>query len=151
THPALGAQNAIGAGGRYDGLVEELGGPPTPAVGFALGIERILIAMESVGTCACGYPLQVFGVTQGTAAHRAMAGMVARLRAAGLSADMDYEGRSMKAQLRLANRRQAMCCLILGDQELERGEITIKDMAEGGRQETVSLFDCLDTVRKILP
>jgi histidyl-tRNA synthetase len=151
THDALGAQNAIGGGGRYDGLVEELGGKPTPAIGFALGMERILIAMEAVGACACGYPLQVYGVTQSDAAHRAMSGMVARLRAAGLSADMDYEGRSMKSQLRAANRREAMICLILGEEELANGVITVKDMSEGGGQETVSLFDCLDAVRKVLP
>ena len=151
THDSLGAQSAIGGGGRYDGLVEELGGKPTPGVGFALGIERILIAMEAADACACSYPLQVFGVTQGEAAHRAMSGMLARLRAAGLSADMDYEGKSMKAQLRTANRRQAMCCLILGEEELEKGVITIKDMSEGGTQESVSIFDCLDALRKILP
>ncbi len=151
THDALGAQNAIGGGGRYDGLVEELGGKPTPAIGFALGMERILIAMEAVDACACGYPLQVYGVTQSDAAHRAMSGMLARLRAAGLSADMDYEGRSMKSQLRAANRREAMICLILGEEELANGVITIKNMSEGGGQETVSLFDCLDAVRKVLP
>ncbi len=151
THGALGAQNAIGGGGRYDGLVEELGGKPTPGIGFALGVERILIAMEAADACACGYPLQVYGVTRGDAAHRAMSGMIARLRAAGLSADMDYEAKSMKAQMRAANRREAMCCLILGEEELERGEITVKDMREGGGQETVSLFDCLAAVRKALP
>lgn len=151
THHALGAQSAIGGGGRYDGLLEELGGSPTPGIGFALGVERILIAMEAVDACACSYPLQVFGVTQGESAHRAMSGMIARLRAVGLSADMDYESRSMKSQIRLANRRQAMCCLILGDSELEQGVIGVKDMAEGGEQETVSIFDCLDAVRRILP
>lgn len=151
THDALGAQNAIGGGGRYDGLVEELGGPPTPGIGFALGIERIMLAMEAENACACAYPLQVFGAAAGESAHRAMAGMVARLRAAGLSADMDYEGRSLKAQLRAANRRQAMCCLILGDDELAEGVITLKDMRENGGQETVSIFDCLERVRALLP
>ncbi len=152
THGALGAQSAIGGGGRYDGLVEELGGPSIPGIGFALGIERILIAMEAEDACACGYPLQVYGVTQGEAAHRAMSGMIARLRAAGLAADMDYEGRSMKSQMRTANRRQAMCCLILGDEELSNGVITIKNMiGETGSQETVSIFDCLERVRATLP
>ena len=151
THPALGAQDAIGGGGRYDGLVEELGGKTTPGIGFALGIERILIAMEAVDACACGYPLQVFGVAMGDSARRAMAGMMARLRGAGMSADMDYEGRSMKSQMRQANNRQAMCCLILGEDELARGEIIVKDMAEGGQQTAVSVFDCVDTVRKLLP
>lgn len=151
-HDALGAQNAIGGGGRYDGLAEELGGPATPGVGFALGVERILIAMEAENACACSYPLQVFGVALGASAHRAMAGMVARMRAAGLSADMDYEGRSFKAQMRAANRRQAMCCLILGDDELAEGAVTVKDMTTGnGRQERASIFDCLDVVRAFLP
>jgi histidyl-tRNA synthetase len=151
THDALGAQNAIGGGGRYDGLVEELGGNSTPGAGFALGIERILIAMEAAGTCACAYPLQVFGVAMGDSARRAMAGMLARFRAAGISADMDYGERSFKAQLRLANRRGAMYCLILGENELERGEILVKNMAEGGGQETIGLADCLGNVRKLLP
>ncbi|MDR3211770.1 MAG: histidine--tRNA ligase [Planctomycetota bacterium] len=152
THPALGSQNAIGAGGRYDGLVEELGGPPTPGLGFALGVERILIAMEAEKSCACSYPLQVYGVTMGESARRAMAGILARLRAAGIAADMDYEGRSFKSQLRQANRRQAMLCLILGEDELTRGEVILKNMlVEKGPQETVSLFDCLDQVRKTLP
>jgi histidyl-tRNA synthetase len=151
THSALGAQSAIGGGGRYDGLVEELGGKATPGIGFALGVERILLALDAADGCACAYPLQVFGVTQGESAHRAMSGMIARLRSAGISADMDYEGRSMKSQLRTANKREAMCCLILGEEELGRGVITVKNMAEGGGQETVSLFDCLDEVRKVLP
>lgn len=151
THGALGAQDAIGGGGRYDGLVEELGGKPTPGVGYALGIERILIAMEAVGACSCAYPLQVYGVTQSDSAHRAMAGMVARLRGAGLSADMDYEGRSMKAQMRAANRREAMLCLVLGENELSEGMVVVKDMAEGGGERKVSLHECLDVVLSMLP
>lgn len=151
THGALGAQSAIGGGGRYDGLCEELGGSAIPGIGFALGVERILIAMEADGACACGWPLQVFGVAQGESAHRAMLGMIARLRSAGIIADMDYEGRSMKSQLRTANRRGAMLCLILGEQELENGQILIKDMSKEGAQTAVSLFDCVNTVRKTLP
>ncbi|MDR1612465.1 MAG: histidine--tRNA ligase [Planctomycetota bacterium] len=151
THDALGAQNAIGGGGRYDGLAEELGGAPIPGLGFALGVERILIAMEAENGCACSCPLQVFGVALGGSARRAMSGMIARCRGAGLSADMDYEKKSFKSQLRAANRRQAMVCLILGDDELARGEIVVKDMAEGGEQKTVSIFDCLNAVRAALP
>ena len=151
THSALGAQNAIGGGGRYDGLIQELGGDPTPGIGFAIGIERVLIALEARGAPACSPPLLVFGAAQGEAPRRAMAGMIARLRAAGMSADLDYEGRSLKGQLRQANRRQALYCLILGEDELERGEIGVKDMAEGGRQETVSIFDCEKKIREKLP
>ncbi|MDR0361103.1 MAG: histidine--tRNA ligase [Planctomycetota bacterium] len=151
THEALGAQNAIGGGGRYDGLAEELGGPAIPGIGFALGVERILIAMEAENGCSCSYPLQVYGVALGESAHRAMSGMIARFRAAGLSADMDYGRRSFKSQLRSANRRQAMVCVILGEDELSRGEIVVKDMSEGGGQKTVSIFDCLDEVKAALP
>lgn len=151
THGALGSQDAIGAGGRYDGLVEELGGRPTPGIGFALGIERMLIAMEAGGACVCGYPLQVFGVAWGGAAHRAMAGIVARLRGVGLSVDMDYEGRSVKAQMRAANRRGAMICLVLGEEELGGGVIRVKDMGEGGEEREVSLHDCLNVILAMLP
>ncbi|MCD7896671.1 MAG: hypothetical protein LUG50_08375, partial [Planctomycetaceae bacterium] len=77
-------------------------------------------------------------------------GPVGGLRAAGYSADMDYDGRSMKSQLRTANKREAMCCLILGEEELERGEIVVKDMGENGVQQSVSLFDCMDAVKKVL-
>lgn len=150
THDALGAQDAIGGGGRYDGLVEELGGKQTPGIGFALGIERMLIVMEALGSCGCGYPLQVFGVTRGEEAHRAMAGMIARLRGARLSADMDYEGRSMKSQMRTANRREAMLCLVLGEDELSEGMIVVKDMREGGGEQRISLHACLDEVIRTL-
>jgi histidyl-tRNA synthetase len=151
THSALGAQDAIGGGGRYDGLVEELGGPATQAVGFALGVERIMIAMEALGCCACETPLQVYGIGLGEDCHKAMAGMIARLRNAGISADMDYEGKSFKAQMRAANRRGALVALILGDNELEKGEITVKDMREGGGQETVPLNAGVEAVLQMLP
>ncbi len=151
THDALGAQDAIGAGGRYDGLVEELGGPSLPAVGFALGVERIMIALEARDACACTAPLQVFGIALGEAPTRAMHGLLARLRRAGISADMDFEGRSLKAQMRRANRRGALLALIFGEEELGRGEVGLKEMAEGGSQETVRIEDLLSAVRDRLP
>ncbi len=149
THDALGAQDAIGGGGRYDGLAEELGGPATPAVGFALGVERAIIAMAALETCACVAPLMVYGIGLGETGHRAMAGLLARLRAGGISADMDFEDRSFKAQMRAANRRGALVCLILGEDELARGEVTVKDMREGGQTAT-PLEDTLAAVRKLL-
>ncbi len=151
THSALGAQDAIGGGGRYDGLVEELGGPATPAVGFALGVERVMLAMEALSACCCQAPFCIFGVGLGEAGHRAMSGLIARLRAEGYSADLDYEGRSFKAQLRAANKRGALLALILGDAELEKGEIIVKDMREGGTQAAVPLSELLEVVRKLLP
>ena len=88
----------------------------------------------------------VFGVATGEGTRRGMSGLIARLREAGVSADMDYEGRSFKAQMRLANKREAMMCLILGDDELGRGEVTVKDMRDDGGQRTVALGDFLTAV-----
>ena len=147
THGALGAQDALGGGGRYDGLVEELGGEKTPAVGFALGVERVIIAMTAGGGgCGCPIPLQVYGAAVDAGARRAMTGLLARVRAAGLSADMDFEGRSLKAQLRAANRRNALVCLILGEDELSRGEVTVKDMREDGGQRAVPIYEFLERI-----
>ncbi|MFW5858053.1 MAG: histidine--tRNA ligase, partial [Planctomycetota bacterium] len=141
SHDALGAQDAIGAGGRYDGLVEELGGPSIPAVGFALGVERILIAMEALDCCACEAPLDLFGVAVEPACRKALAGLLARVRTAGYRAEMDFEGRSFKAQLKKANRLGARAVLLLGEDELAAGEAALKDMGEGGDQARVSLHE----------
>ncbi|MBN2711805.1 MAG: histidine--tRNA ligase [Planctomycetes bacterium] len=151
THGALGAQDAIGGGGRYDGLVEELGGPATPAVGFAIGVERAMIAMEALGACCCAAPLSVFGIGLGEDCHKAMSGMITRLRREGISADMDYEGRSFKSQMRLANRKGAQVALILGDNELAEGKVNVKDMREGGEQLSVNIADAISEVKKLLP
>lgn len=140
-HSALGAQDALGGGGRYDGLVEELGGKPTPAVGLAVGLERILLALAAGDACRCRPPLVAYGVSMGESARRGMMGLVMRLRAAGLSADMDYEGRSLKSQMRAANRREAVFALILGEDELSRGEVVVKDLRPGGTQRSVALAD----------
>ncbi len=151
THSALGAQDALGGGGRYDGLVQELGGPAMPAVGFAIGVERVMIAMETLNTCNCKEPLMVYGIGLGDAAHRSMAGLLARVRAAGISADMDFEARSMKAQMRAANRKGALLTLILGDGELEKGCVIVKDMREGGEQQEVPLDRFMETLRRQVP
>lgn len=151
THSSLGAQDALGGGGRYDGLVQELGGPQVPAVGFAIGVERVMIAMDTLGCCNCKAPLLVYGVGLGETGHRSMAGLLARVRAAGMSADMDYEGRSLKAQMRVANRKGALLTLILGDDELEKGCVCIKDMREGGGQEEIPLDQFLETLRRMVP
>lgn len=151
SHPALGAQDAIGGGGRYDGLVAELGGPQTPAVGFAIGVERVMIVMEALNTCNCKPPLMVYGIGLGESGHRSMAGLLARVRAAGMSADMDFEGRSMKAQMRAANKAGALLTLILGDSELEKGVVVVKDMRTEGAQEEVPLDQFLETLRRLVP
>src|SRR5262249_26048089 len=134
THPGLGAQNALAGGGRYDGLVEELGGPPTPGVGFGSGIERVILAAESLGTAA-SWPVEtrrpVFVIALGDAARLPGLKLAADLRRAGIAADVDYAGRSMKAQMRAANRANARAALILGENELARGEAALKNLDTG--------------------
>ena len=132
-HPDLGARDTICGGGRYDGLVELLGGPPTPCTGFGMGVEPILLAMEAeLGEApdSAARP-DAFVVCFAEEARGECFALVQELRRAGLAADVDYEGRSPKSQMRVANRSGARVCLLLGPDELARGEVTVKDMAEG--------------------
>jgi len=132
-HPDLGARDAICGGGRYDGLVEELGGPPTPGVGFSIGAEATLLAMEAeLGPAPDSSASPTAYVVCFDDALRCDAfALVHDLRRAGVSADMDYEGRSPKSQLRVANRLNVRLCCLLGPDEAARGEVTLKDMTEG--------------------
>ncbi len=130
------AQNALGGGGRYDGLVEALGGPPTPGVGFALGLERTLLACDDEGVFAAApTPLAAF-VVDVTGGLEAVA-LTAELRRAGLAVDRGYDHRSMKAQMKLANRSGAAVALIVGDDELANGTVIVKPM-RGGEQVTIA-------------
>jgi histidyl-tRNA synthetase len=122
----VGAQNAILGGGRYDGLVKQLGGPDRVGIGFAAGIERLVLAMPSLA--AAGQSGRVFVAAMGDTAREAAILLLRELRRAGLEAHMEYEGRSIKSQMKRADRLKASYTLIIGDNELERGEVTIKDM-----------------------
>ncbi|MDQ5816110.1 MAG: histidine--tRNA ligase, partial [Actinomycetota bacterium] len=125
----LGAQNAVGGGGRYDGLSESLGGPPLPGIGFALGLDRILLAQPAAeGVDA---PVQAFVVALGEEATRAAFRIVTDLRSTGIGADMDHNGRGMKGQMKGAARSGARYAVIVGDDELSAGEATIRDMTSG--------------------
>ena len=141
--PALaGAQNAVGGGGRYDGLVEDLGGPPTPGIGFALGVDRILLACDAEGVFGApsnAVDVFVVDVTGGTEALR----VCDRLRQAGIATDRSYGGRSMKAQMKVADRSGADFAVIIGDDELAGGVLTLRDMGDGSQQriEAGSLVD----------
>ena len=131
--PALGAQKGVGGGGRYDGLVERLGGPPTPGVGWAAGVERILLA----GT-ATGEDVAPVYVAVAEPEHRRAAFALAReLRGAGLAAQVEQAGRSMKGQMRHAGRLDATAVVIVGDQ------IEVKDMGTG---EQVSVADAREAI-----
>ncbi len=134
--PTLGARSAICAGGRYDDLISDIGGPPTGAVGFAMGMESSMLALEKVYQNKVpideGEPVtQVYLVSIGDGTHRECFKIAQRLRAQGLSCDLDYEGRSPKAQMRSANKRGAKRVIVIGPDELARGVVKMKDMETG--------------------
>jgi len=129
----LGAQGAVIAGGRYDGLIEALGGPHTPAVGWAAGIERLAMLIDAPEP----ERPSVVVVALGERAELAGAGIVAGLRREGVASDMAYRG-NMKKRLSRANAAGAKYALIIGDDELDRGEAQLKDLASG-EQRAVSL------------
>jgi histidyl-tRNA synthetase len=127
TSDALGAQSGVGGGGRYDGLVEQLGGPPTPGVGWAAGVERILLAGEREHVVTG--PVDLFVALDGAAARRAAFDLLQDARSAGLRAQMELAGRSLKGQLGHADALGARYVAIVED-----GETVLKDMQEGGQE-----------------
>ena len=134
------AQNALGGGGRYDGLVEALGGPATPGVGFALGVDRTLLACDDEGVFGPEpVALDAF-VVDVTGGLQAVA-LTAELRAAGFAVDRGYDNRSMKAQMKLANRSGARFALIVGDDELAAGTVVVKPMQADGAQAAVARIE----------
>lgn len=146
TSPDLGSQDALAGGGRYDLLVEEIGGLPTPAVGFAAGMERLMIACEELDIeLGEEKKVDVYFVTLGDAARTFALTHLPKVREAGLSATMDYKGRSMKAQMKDANRENALYTIIIGDNELAEGKFTLRNMKES--EENLLSFD--DILAKI--
>ncbi len=145
--PRLGAQNAIGGGGRYDRLIEELGGPPTPATGFALGVDRLVLAADAEGVdLPVDTRLAVFVAYASEEAVPASFKLVSRLRAAALAADMDYTGRSLKAQVKYADKLGAVFTVFLGPDELAKQSALIRDMKSGDQVE-VPLVGVIDWVK----
>jgi histidyl-tRNA synthetase len=133
------AQNAVGGGGRYDKLAEALGGPPTPGIGFGMGIERLLLAADAEGVFpgpTAAVDVWVVDTTGGAAALA----LTHELRAAGVSADRSFDGRSMKSQFKSADRSGARLALVVGNDELAAETVTLRDL-RGGEQETVGRAD----------
>jgi histidyl-tRNA synthetase len=147
THAGLGAQSSLLGGGRYDGLVESLGGDPTPGIGFGCGMERVLLACEALGV---QFPIDerrpVYLVTVGEGARLPGLKLLNELRQAGVAADIDYLGRSMKAQMRAANRAGAPAVLILFEEEAAQGLVAFKDMKTGA-QETVTMTEAVSRLK----
>lgn len=133
---SIGAQSSIGGGGRYDGLVAQIGGRPTPAVGIGIGVERVLLVREQQGVAQTEQPRDgCLVVTLGDAAWEAGLKLATMLRGHGVRADVDYRRRSMRAQLRHADGERFARALIIGDQELEQGIVAVRDMETGEQQE----------------
>lgn len=138
----LGAQNAIGGGGRYDRLMEQYGGPPTPGLGFALGFERTLLALQALQAPVGMRRAPIAYVASVSDAERDTALQVAtRLRAAGLSVDLDHQGKSLKAQFRQADRAGARFVVLVGPEELASDRVRVRDMTT--KQETLVPRDAL--------
>ena len=132
----LGAQAAVGAGGRYDGLVEKLGGPKVPGIGFALGMERmVLLLQQKKGDETGGNAIDIFVAGLGEAASEFAFPLVHALRQKGLLTAMDHEGRSLKSQMKQANKVNARYVLIIGENELEQGQAMLRDMKSQEQQE----------------
>ncbi|ALC06052.1 Histidine-tRNA ligase [Corynebacterium deserti GIMN1.010] len=128
-HDGLGAQSGIGGGGRYDGLMAQLGGQDLSGIGYGLGVDRTLLALQAEGvSVGAERRVDVYGVPLGTEAKKALAGIVDKLRRAGVATDMSYGDRGLKGAMKGADRSNALYTLVLGEQELENGTIAVKDM-----------------------
>ncbi|MGE5595141.1 MAG: histidine--tRNA ligase [Hyphomicrobiales bacterium] len=145
------AQSTIGGGGRYDGLMEILGGPPTPAVGFGSGIERIILEMERNEVVPEAPPApEVFVVHRAEGSHRPAVALANKLRVRDIGVLVGESERSMKSQLRAANSHAARVALIIGEDELANGTVVVKDLSSGGEQETVPLAEAPAAVARVL-
>jgi len=137
-HALLGAQSGIGGGGRYDGLSEDIGGPPLPGIGFAVGLDRIVLAMEAeraaAGEPAATTACQVFGVPLGAEAHADVLTLMTSLRRRGVNADMAFGARGLKGALRAADRSGAAFAVLIGAEERRAGTVSIKDLKTGDQQ-----------------
>jgi histidyl-tRNA synthetase len=142
----LGAQDALGGGGRYDDLIEMLGGSPTPAIGFAAGIERLLLTFsKQKGVQISPKPLDLFVVILGADAQKTALEVLEKLRRRLVRCDADFLARSLRAQLRAANRLGARYALILGEDELKRGKAILRDMRKS-QQEEIELHEMVQKV-----
>lgn len=149
-HDGLGAQSGIGGGGRYDGLMEQLGGQALSGIGFGIGVDRTVLALAAEGkTAGNSARCEVYGIPMGDAAKAALVPVAHSIRAAGTRIDLAYGGRGLKGAMKAADKSGALVALVLGDRELEAGEIVIKDL-RNGEQHTVPLADVVARVGEVL-
>ncbi|MGW1406952.1 histidine--tRNA ligase [Streptomyces sp. NPDC002403] len=149
-HDGLGSQSAVGGGGRYDGLSEMIGGPALPSVGWALGVDRTVLALEAEGIeLELPAATSVFAVPLGEEARRVLFGVVTQLRREGVAADFAYGNRGLKGAMKSANRSGARFTVVAGERDLAEGVVQLKDM-ESGEQTPVPLADVAGTIRERL-
>ncbi|HXY28977.1 MAG TPA: histidine--tRNA ligase [Acidimicrobiales bacterium] len=147
------AQNGVGGGGRYDGLVELLGGEATPGIGFGIGVERVLLACDAEGVhssaqARAARPLHAYVID--TAGGEAAVTLTAELRRAGLRADRAFDGRSMKSQIKSADRSGALVALVVGPQELADGTVGLRPLRSGDEQRAVPRAAIVDELKSYL-
>lgn len=131
-HPGLGAQSGIGGGGRYDGLMHRLGGQDLSGIGFGLGVDRTVLALQAEGkTVAPDARCEVYGVALGLPAKRVLAVVAAQLRAAGVSTELAFGDRGVKGAMRAADRSGAQVALVVGDRDVMAGTMGVKDLTSG--------------------
>ncbi|HVQ18516.1 MAG TPA: histidine--tRNA ligase [Actinomycetes bacterium] len=147
SHAGLGAQSAIGGGGRYDGLLETIGGQSLPGIGFGLGVDRTLLACNAEGLhLATASRVDVFCVALGDEAKHRLVLALAQLRSSGVRADLEYGGKGLKGAMKSADRSGARMTVIVGERDLAQGVAQVKDMTSGG-QEQVPLDSLVDVVK----
>lgn len=149
-HDGLGAQSGIGGGGRYDGLMAQLGGQSLSGIGFGLGVDRTLLALQAEGI-AVGQPsrCEVFCVPLGEDAKGRMVTIAAALRRAGIRVDLAYGGRGLKGAMKAADRSGARVALMLGERDLATGRVGVKDLTTGEQRE-VAMVDIVEEVQNVL-
>lgn len=149
-HGGLGSQSAVGGGGRYDGLSEMIGGPALPSVGWALGVDRTVLALASEGVeLGLPSPTEVFVVPLGDEARRRLFGTVTELRRAGVATDFAYGGKGMKNAMKSANRSGARFAVVAGDRDLAESVVQVKDL-DSGEQTPVALDAVVGALREKL-
>ncbi|NUS10219.1 MAG: histidine--tRNA ligase [Streptomyces sp.] len=149
-HDALGSQSAVGGGGRYDGLSEMIGGPSLPSVGWALGVDRTVLALRAEGVeLALPRATDVFAVPLGEEARRVLFAAVSELRGAGVAADFAFGGKGVKGAMKSANRSGARFALVAGDRDLAAGVAQLKDL-DSGEQSPVPLDGLVAAVKERL-
>ncbi|MFE3327161.1 histidine--tRNA ligase [Streptomyces sp. NPDC059176] len=149
-HDGLGSQSAVGGGGRYDGLSEMIGGPALPSVGWALGVDRTVLALQAEGIeLDIPAATSVFAVPLGEEARRVLFGLVTELRKAGVAADFSFGGKGLKGAMKNANRSGARYAVVAGERDLAEGVVQLKDM-QSGEQSAVALTGLVAEIRSRL-